>query len=325
MTAVRHPTTAGFSLIELLIVIGMLGLVTGAIYSTYLSQQRNAYSQGEVTEVQQNLRVAMDYLARDLKMAGALTPAGTPPLAAPAGSPPFPNYSTSIVCNTASAEGRFARVDLGNTVSSGELSIQLTLEPPANASSANCVDALRVGDRLRLIRPVDGSQPLSGTRVLVVSNIAGNPQRGDPGRTPPIPPTITLNKCDGTAFGDDVIAPNDLLAKVADATTFPMTVAYFLVGSGTAVNGFSCPANQRCLVRQVNGDPLQSDIVATNLSSLKFSYLDDSYHEARVPGSLASVRAVRISLQGATARTSALSGGARIREVTTVVKLRNRR
>jgi prepilin-type N-terminal cleavage/methylation domain-containing protein len=317
MTAEPRASGAGFTVVELLVVMAMLGLVTGAIYSTYISQRRNAASQGEVTELQQNLRVALDCLARDLRMAGALVPPGTPALAAAAGSPPFPSYSTSIVCNTASADGRLARIVADTPVADGATTVELTLESPADAVSPRSVDAFAVGDRLRLIRPVDGSQPLSGVQILKVDAIS----RG----TSSTPPKMTVSKYDNSTFGADAINASDLVAKITDTATYPMTVAYCLADGGATVNGFTCPANQRCLVRRVNGGAGGADIVATNLSTLRFAYLDDSNHEGMVPASLPSIRAVRITLRGATSRTAALSDGGRVREVTTVVKLRNRR
>ncbi len=101
----------GFSLVELLIVVGMLGVVMAAIYSLYSTHQKTAFSQAEVVDVQQNLRVAMDTISRDIRSAGILIPSGTNQIfASPAGSPAFPTYTTNVRINAASAEGRFARV-----------------------------------------------------------------------------------------------------------------------------------------------------------------------------------------------------------------------
>src|SRR3990172_10702339 len=66
--------TRGFSLIELLIVMAMLALVLVAIYSLYDTHSKSAYVQEEVVDVQQNLRIAMDSISRDIKMAGVLIP-----------------------------------------------------------------------------------------------------------------------------------------------------------------------------------------------------------------------------------------------------------
>jgi len=62
--------TQGFTLTELMVAITIFGVVMGAIYSAYMSQQK-AYTVTEaVTEVQQNLRAAMYNLERDIRMIG---------------------------------------------------------------------------------------------------------------------------------------------------------------------------------------------------------------------------------------------------------------
>lgn len=60
----------GFTLIELMITLAISGVIMSAIYSAYLSQQRTYLAQEQVAEVQQNLRACIDYMVRDLRMAG---------------------------------------------------------------------------------------------------------------------------------------------------------------------------------------------------------------------------------------------------------------
>ena len=319
----------GFTLIELVIVVGLLGLVMAAVYSLYGTHQKAAYSQAEVVDVQQNLRVAMDTISRDIRMAGVMIAAGTnQTFASPAGFPPFPTYSSNVRINAASAEARFARVapnpatlpsGTGNYTLAAGSTITLTVEAPATATSPNIVDGFADGDNVRIVRPVDGSEPVSPIRSLVVS---GTPDRGVFGTTSP---TLTLKKSDNSSFtAGDVLVPGDMIVKVGTDAAYPMTVDYYMVGGGVTVNGYTCPNNQQCLVRQVNGTA--ADIVATELSSLRFSYLSDSGAESNVPpADLTKVRAVRITLQGATAKTAVLSGAPRSRTLTTIVKLRNRR
>ena len=316
----------GFTLIELVIVVGLLGLVMAAVYSLYGTHQKAAYSQAEVVDVQQNLRVAMDTISRDIRMAGVMIAAGTnQTFASSAGFPPFPTYSSNVRINAASAEARFARVapnpatlPTGNYTLAAGSTITLTVEAPATTTSPNIVDGFADGDNVRIVRPVDGSQPISGTQSLVVS---GNPDRGVFGTASP---TITLGKSTGGFMAGDVLVPGDMIVKVGTDAAYPMTVDYYMVGGGVTVNGYTCPNNQQCLVRQVNGTA--ADIVATELSSLRFSYLSDSGAESNVPpADLTKVRAVRITLQGATAKTAVLSGAPRSRTLTTIVKLRNRR
>lgn len=70
----RGPSERGFTLIEVLIAM-MLGLVVlGAIYSSFYTQKKTYISQERMVDMEQNLRVALDFLTRDIKMAGRNVP-----------------------------------------------------------------------------------------------------------------------------------------------------------------------------------------------------------------------------------------------------------
>jgi type IV pilus assembly protein PilW len=60
----------GFTLIELLVAMAISGIVAGAIFTAFQSQQKSYLIQDQVTEMQQNLRAAMDIMVRDIRMAG---------------------------------------------------------------------------------------------------------------------------------------------------------------------------------------------------------------------------------------------------------------
>ena len=60
----------GFTLIELLIAMAITGIVAGAIFTAFQSQQKSYFIQDQVAEMQQNLRASMDIIARDIRMAG---------------------------------------------------------------------------------------------------------------------------------------------------------------------------------------------------------------------------------------------------------------
>jgi len=59
----------GFTLVELLIAMAITGIVAGAIFTAFLSQQKSYLIQDQVTEMQQNLRAEMDIMVRDIMMA----------------------------------------------------------------------------------------------------------------------------------------------------------------------------------------------------------------------------------------------------------------
>lgn len=60
----------GFTLTELLIAMAIAGIVMAGVYSAYSSQQRSYIVQEQVAAVQQNLRVAMYFMEREIRMAG---------------------------------------------------------------------------------------------------------------------------------------------------------------------------------------------------------------------------------------------------------------
>ncbi|MDH5525316.1 MAG: PilW family protein [Desulfobulbaceae bacterium] len=60
----------GFTLVELLVAMLMGGVVIAAIYTTFNAQRQSYYEQDEVTQMQQNLRAALDMMSREIRMAG---------------------------------------------------------------------------------------------------------------------------------------------------------------------------------------------------------------------------------------------------------------
>jgi type IV pilus assembly protein PilW len=63
-------TSNGFTLVELMITVAISGIIIAAIYSAYISQQRTYLAQEQVAEMQQNIRAAIDMMAREIRMAG---------------------------------------------------------------------------------------------------------------------------------------------------------------------------------------------------------------------------------------------------------------
>jgi len=77
----------GFSLLEVLIALAVTGIITLAVFRAYVTQHKNYMTQDDITEIQQNARVVIDELSRNIRMAGnklpqglqAITPANTNP------------------------------------------------------------------------------------------------------------------------------------------------------------------------------------------------------------------------------------------------------
>lgn len=65
-----HRKQAGFTLVELLISLVIAGIISIGVFDIYLSFFQSTERQDQVLEMQQNARVAIDDLERDLRLAG---------------------------------------------------------------------------------------------------------------------------------------------------------------------------------------------------------------------------------------------------------------
>ncbi|MCC6544614.1 MAG: prepilin-type N-terminal cleavage/methylation domain-containing protein [Nitrospirae bacterium] len=72
----------GFSAVELLITVGIMGFVLAALYNVMISQQRTFEAQRDVSITQRDVRASIAYMERDIRMAGLAVPRGTNPVAA---------------------------------------------------------------------------------------------------------------------------------------------------------------------------------------------------------------------------------------------------
>jgi len=60
----------GMTLVELLVAMAISGIVVAAVYTAFITQQKSYTVQDQVAETQQNARVGLDLIAREVRMAG---------------------------------------------------------------------------------------------------------------------------------------------------------------------------------------------------------------------------------------------------------------
>ncbi len=70
MTNPRRRREGGFTLINLLVSMGIGGIVLSAVTTTFVSQSQSYDVQEQIVEMQQNARAAMDIMTREIRMAG---------------------------------------------------------------------------------------------------------------------------------------------------------------------------------------------------------------------------------------------------------------
>lgn len=66
----NRRTASGFTLCELIIAMAVGMIVMGALYSILTTQYRTITIQEQIAEMQQNVRIGMEIMLRDIRMAG---------------------------------------------------------------------------------------------------------------------------------------------------------------------------------------------------------------------------------------------------------------
>ena len=68
--AVSARRSRGFTIVELLVTMAIAGLVLAAIYAVFTSSNRSYHTQDRVVDTQQGLRVGVDFMVTDIRLAG---------------------------------------------------------------------------------------------------------------------------------------------------------------------------------------------------------------------------------------------------------------
>lgn len=129
----------GMTLVELLLVMAILSVVTLALMSLYIPAYQSTVAQTQVSDVQDNLRLALKVMTRDILHAGFLVPED-------------PITSTSDSAFT--IRSRIVGNDFARVASAANLTgkIRLTVTDP------DMVDNFQVGSRVRIFEPINANE-----------------------------------------------------------------------------------------------------------------------------------------------------------------------
>jgi len=292
-------STAGVTLIELLIALVISAILVAGIYRVFIHQQRTYRTQEDVADMQQNVRVAINRMIREIRMAGfggknentngnndIINVFGningfTDIINAVDNAPRGDNVGNSDEITIVAAYERLGILNVNANV--GDLTITVAYDSPESSKHFN------IGERRYLC--------IAGRDNYEVTNSAGN--------------TLTLNP----PLRQGYVTVPEISLFVVRAINY-----------GLRVNAQGVPVLYRNIYP--NTGLSQRDTVAEYIEDLQFRYVLADTTETDIPGDPKQVRGVRINL---TARTQIpdpelkTGEGFRRRTLRTYIDLRNLR
>ncbi len=232
-----YKNNNGFTLIEILIVMLIMGLVITSVYSTFLSTKRNSKASVEIVDLQQNIRVALETMTADIRMAGFLIPDDDnavnliPASLSDPINPNNPDDPYILSLNLATSTGVYARV-VGDF---GSVSVKTDIKV-----AEGMAEKFRTDQGVRIISP---TKPDPATDV-VAADVESLDTDTDIIKLDSLS-VITINN-------------RDIMMRIngQDYIAFPVIVRYRL--------------NSEVLQRSVNSTT-EYETIATNISSVNLS------------------------------------------------------
>lgn len=192
----------GMSLVEILVVMVIMGLVTTAVMTLYIDTQSQSTTSEEVADLQQNVRIALNEMVMDLRMAGLLIPSDTTAIA---NAPAAPATGDRLIFRTAAASRRVGRIGDTPGYSVSTSTTSSTAITMANAAMARSFSA---GDRVRIFVPADAGQRVD--EIFEVESVAGS--------------AVTIKQVSAAA----TYFSGEAMVHVDPASPVPRQVAYFV-------------------------------------------------------------------------------------------------
>ena len=293
--AKNYRKSKGFTLVEILVVMVIMGLVIGSVYSLFLSNKRTANTSEEVVDVQQNLRVAIETLVADIRMAGFLIPSNQTAITSAPDVFGIDETGDEIPDNGGAVFSL-------NTISSAKTYARVLSE--AIDSSGLLVDADMVGlfDKDYLIHVIRPSTMVDVSGEWTIGTIAANKF-----------PIITAGYVAGA------IEPGDMIVRKFTGEPNVANIRYWLrptAGGGT--NNFE-------LIRD-DGSAIGATVIASNIIALDLTYLMANGSEVVTTTDYENIKLIRVNLSAETDNTKSGStnySGVKRRSLQTLVKIRN--
>jgi prepilin-type N-terminal cleavage/methylation domain-containing protein len=293
LKAFRLRKNEGVTLIELLVAMAISAILIAAIYRTFISQQKTYTVQEQVVDMQQNVRVAINRMMREIRMAGfgnvsnILPPQGQA-FTARDGSK---TITFSYIINPGDNKNNVNQADDQITIL-GAFEKVSTLAKEPEEGKEDVIQLAEKGDEFDLA--YRKYICIGGLETNMITKLSGN--------------AITLD--------------SKLVNKFAVGTP-----VYKVKAITYQLRPDNRDHNMPVLTREDNTDGGGSQVVAENIENLQFRYISEDGSESDEPPDPSKIRLVRVTVIARTSMSDPEfkggTGGFRRRTITSNIHVRN--
>ena len=278
----------GMTLIELLVALSVSGILVAGVYKTFISQQHTFSVQEQVVDMQQSVRLAINQMTRELRMAGF-------------GGGGADGWNSTEFFKHGAIYGSYTGV-----------------VNPIGGTNVTVLEGYEPLIRTTLSQPASASSPSPNNKTIFVNDVSGFDQ-------PPNPKIyISVNGTEAHHIASIDTAAKSITFAGWDKLVGDHQIGepvYVIAAVTYSIGMFDGKPN--CLLRD---DHLGSgpQPVADNIESLQFAYFDKNGNATGVPADIRMIQVTVVAVSDRPDKDLAKAGdGLRRRTVRTNLQLRN--
>jgi prepilin-type N-terminal cleavage/methylation domain-containing protein len=280
----------GLTLIELLVAMAISAILIAAIYRTFIRQQKTYTVQEQVVDVQQNVRVAINRMMREIRMAG------------------FGNVSM-VLPNFAAKDGPFDNIITPSNNKNyivGQNDDQITIIGAFEQVSALKTVGMNTVE-LEGNASAFSSDPSARNKYICIGGLESH----------------TVTGIDG-----NIVTLDSNLINHYDTSNPNLKIPVFKVKAITyRLRWDNSNPNMPVLTREDKTDGGGTQVVAENIENLQFKYTLEDGSESDLPADPSKIRLVRVTVNARTSMSDpefkGETGGYRRRTITSNILVRN--
>lgn len=264
----------GFTLIELMVALAILGIVLAGIYSIFNTQHKSYIVQEQVVDSQQNVRVAMNMISRDMRNAGS---------------------GIALLCGATATQGLGSVIqpDDGGTDNPDAITVTTFYLSPVKTMTTSAVNQ---ADAAFLVEDATG---WTAGQSGIISDCSVSPA------------IFTIFRVTAVGGGIEHASASDINSSGGSGHNYPAGSPVAMLDNNRRMGRFTYaintvdPFHPQLTIDENSGSGAQP--LATNIEDMQVSYIirqnDGTLTEENAPADTERIRSVNISILARTDRT----------------------